>query len=151
MKKTSEIFETSEVSIWHETCFYHVINGGNGVAVGNMPEMAERRLVSMGTKGDEAKGKLEELKGNVKEGVGRATGDTELEAQGKADEFRGSGQQTIAHGRENVERGVEHAKGAVEEGVGRAKDAVGGATGSTRTQAEGKVDEAKGTARQHKP
>lgn len=41
---------------------------------------------------------------------------------------------------------TEHAKGAWEKTKGAVKDAVGGATGDTRTQAEGKIDKAKGAA-----
>ena len=39
-------------------------------------------------------------------------------------------------------------KGMAEEAKGRAKQAWGGATGDDSTQAEGKVDELKGKARQ---
>lgn len=40
----------------------------------------------------------------------------------------------------------EHAKGAWDKTKGAVKDAVGGMTGDTKTQAEGKVDKAKGHA-----
>ncbi|MBB2200235.1 CsbD family protein [Gluconacetobacter tumulisoli] len=43
---------------------------------------------------------------------------------------------------------VEKAKGAVEEGSGRLKDAAGGLTGDLGLQAEGKVDQLAGMARQ---
>lgn len=39
---------------------------------------------------DKAKNKGEELKGQTKETVGKATGDQELEAQGKADQAKGN-------------------------------------------------------------
>jgi uncharacterized protein YjbJ (UPF0337 family) len=48
------------------------------------------------------KGKLDQVKGSVKEAAGRATGDRSTEASGKFDK----------------------AKGKVEEGVGKTKDAI---------------------------
>jgi uncharacterized protein YjbJ (UPF0337 family) len=39
---------------------------------------------------DKAKNKGEELKGKVKEGVGQATGNEDLEAEGKADQISGN-------------------------------------------------------------
>ena len=39
---------------------------------------------------DKANNKGEELKGKVKEGVGRATGNEDLEAEGKADQISGN-------------------------------------------------------------
>ena len=52
---------------------------------------------------DEVDGKLDQAKGNVKEGIGRAFDDEELEAEGRAD----------------------HAGGKVEEGFGKARRKVG--------------------------
>ena len=52
---------------------------------------------------DEVEGKWDQVKGNVKEGIGRATGDADLEAEGQAD----------------------HAGGKVEEGFGKARRKVG--------------------------
>jgi uncharacterized protein YjbJ (UPF0337 family) len=42
----------------------------------------------MGTD-DKAKNKAQELKGQAKEGLGRATDDEELEAEGRADQAKG--------------------------------------------------------------
>ena len=39
---------------------------------------------------DKLKNKGEELKGNVKEGAGRASGDKDLEAEGQADQSKGN-------------------------------------------------------------
>jgi uncharacterized protein YjbJ (UPF0337 family) len=39
---------------------------------------------------DKANNKGEELKGKVKEGVGQATGNEDLEAEGKADQISGN-------------------------------------------------------------
>lgn len=52
---------------------------------------------------DTAEGKLDQVKGVVKQHIGRATGDAELHDEGVADE----------------------ASGQVQEGVGKVKDAVG--------------------------
>ena len=52
---------------------------------------------------DEVEGKWDQVKGNVKEGIGRATGDDDLAAEGQAD----------------------HAGGKVEEGFGKARRKVG--------------------------
>lgn len=54
---------------------------------------------------DEVEGKFDKAKGSIKEGVGRATGDRDLEAEGQAD----------------------HAGGEVQEGFGEAKRKVGDA------------------------
>ena len=39
---------------------------------------------------DKAKNKAEEMKGNVKEGFGKATDDESLEAEGRADQGKGN-------------------------------------------------------------
>ena len=54
---------------------------------------------------DEVKGKLNQAKGNVKQGIGKATGNQRLRDEGVADE----------------------ASGDVQEGVGKLKDKVGDA------------------------
>jgi uncharacterized protein YjbJ (UPF0337 family) len=42
---------------------------------------------------DEIEGKYEQAKGSVKEGIGRVTGDEELEAEGTADKLKGDVQE----------------------------------------------------------
>ena len=44
---------------------------------------------------DRIKGSLEQAKGKIKEGVGKATGDSKLETEGKTDQFTGKVQNTI--------------------------------------------------------
>jgi uncharacterized protein YjbJ (UPF0337 family) len=74
--------------------------------------------------------RIDELKGNIKQGVGKVTGNEELEAEGKAEhdtakasrEVKGTGNQV---------------KGSVEEGVGKM-------TGDEDTQARGVADRLKG-------
>ena len=50
--------------------------------------------MSSGT-GDKLEGKVDEFTGNVKQGVGKATGDSELEAEGQMDEAAGKGKGLI--------------------------------------------------------
>ncbi|HYE13563.1 MAG TPA: CsbD family protein [Pyrinomonadaceae bacterium] len=42
---------------------------------------------------DEMEGKFDQVKGSVKEGVGRATGDEEMEAEGSMDKLKGDVQE----------------------------------------------------------
>ena len=42
---------------------------------------------------DEMEGKYEQAKGSVKEGLGRLTGDEEMEAEGTADKLKGNVQE----------------------------------------------------------
>lgn len=65
---------------------------------------------------DEVEGKVDNLKGKVKEGVGNLTGDKSLEAEGEADQVSGKSQETW---------------GKLKHGVGDAVDAVGDAISNT--------------------
>lgn len=65
---------------------------------------------------DELKGKYEQAKGTVKETVGDATGNRDLEAEGQADQAEGETQETW---------------GKIKRGVGDAVDAVGDAISNT--------------------
>jgi uncharacterized protein YjbJ (UPF0337 family) len=51
---------------------------------------------------DKAKGKFHEVKGKVKEKVGRATNNPDLEAEGQIDKIRGTVQKKIGQ----VEKGL---------------------------------------------
>jgi uncharacterized protein YjbJ (UPF0337 family) len=44
---------------------------------------------------DRIKGSAQQVKGSVKEGVGKLTGDTKLEAEGKADKVAGKVKSTV--------------------------------------------------------
>jgi uncharacterized protein YjbJ (UPF0337 family) len=98
----------------------------------------------MGTD-DKISNKAEELKGQGKEAVGKATGDERLEAEGKAD-------QVMANLKQAGEKIKEAAKGIfndvggkisnkAEELKGKGKEATGKATGDERLEAEGKADQ----------
>ena len=47
----------------------------------------------MGANEERMKGKGEELKGNLKQGVGRMIDDEQMEAEGRADELKGRARQ----------------------------------------------------------
>jgi uncharacterized protein YjbJ (UPF0337 family) len=61
---------------------------------------------------DQAEGQFEQVKGKMKQGIGKATGDQALHDEGAADELAG-----------DVQEGV----GKAREGVGKAKEKVGNA------------------------
>jgi uncharacterized protein YjbJ (UPF0337 family) len=56
---------------------------------------------------DKAKNKAQELKGTAKENVGRASGDRDLEAEGRSDRAKGS----IKQAAEKVKDAVKGARG----------------------------------------
>lgn len=62
----------------------------------------------MGT-GDKFENKAEEVGGKVKEGVGRATGDEELKAEGKADQTESK----VKQAGEKIKDAVENVKDAL--------------------------------------
>src|SRR3712207_2303905 len=87
------------------------------------------------------KGKGEELKGNLKQGIGRMTDDEQMEAEGRADELRGEGGQEAAKASERM-------RGAGEELKGKVKGAAGDLLDDEQMHAEGHAEELKGKARQ---
>jgi len=74
--------------------------------------------------------RMHEIKGNVKQGVGRVTGSEELEAEGRAEH-------DTAHAAREVKGMGNQVKGHIEEGVGRV-------TGDEETEARGVADRLKG-------
>ena len=65
---------------------------------------------------DEVEGKVENIGGKIKEGIGNLTGDRSLEAEGEADQVEGQSQETW---------------GKLKRGVGDTIDAVGDAISNT--------------------
>ena len=65
---------------------------------------------------DEVEGKVENVGGKIKEGIGNLTGDRNLEREGEADQVEGQSQETW---------------GKLKRGVGDAVDAVGDAISNT--------------------
>ncbi len=76
--------------------------------------------------------RMDEVKGNVKKGAGKVTGDKELESEGRAE-------QDTAHAAREVKGAANQVKGSVKEGIGKV-------TGDEETQARGKADKLKGDA-----
>ena len=90
---------------------------------------------------ERGKGKMDELVGNVKQGIGNLTGNERMEAEGRAQELGGESRQHVA-------KGVGHTKGMAEEAKGSLKEGFGNLTGNERMQAEGEADQLKGEGRQ---
>lgn len=59
---------------------------------------------------DDAKNKVQDLKGQAKEAVGSATGNSDLEAEGQVDQAIAAVKDTIAGAAEKVKEGVEAVK-----------------------------------------
>lgn len=95
----------------------------------------------MNENNERAKGKLDEVVGNVKQGLGNLTGNERLEAEGHAQELSGETRQDAA-------KTVGTAKGAVQELKGNLKQGLGNLTGNERLEAEGHADELSGESRQ---
>jgi uncharacterized protein YjbJ (UPF0337 family) len=95
----------------------------------------------MGTAANRTEGVAEQIGGKVKKGIGRAIGNEQMEAEGRAKELKGEA-------REETAKASERGKGAVEEAVGAVKKNVGAVIDNEQMQAEGKAKELKGEARQ---
>jgi uncharacterized protein YjbJ (UPF0337 family) len=76
--------------------------------------------------------RLDELKGNVKEGLGKVTGNERLEAEGDAEA--------------DTAKARRETKGAMRQAGGKVKEAVGDLTDDERLEAEGKADQLRGRA-----
>lgn len=74
--------------------------------------------------------RIDETKGNLKQGLGKVTGNTDMEAEGRAE-------QETAHARREVKGAGNQLKGSVEEGLGKV-------TGDDETRARGTADRIKG-------
>lgn len=76
--------------------------------------------------------RIDEAKGNIKEGVGKMTGNRDLQAEGRAEH-------DTAKAKRNVKGAAKQAKGHIEEGLGRV-------TGDDETRARGMADRMRGDA-----
>src|SRR5215210_1480090 len=74
--------------------------------------------------------RMDELKGNLKEGAGKLTGNERMEAEGDT--------------QADTAKAKREAKGAAREAGGSLKEAAGKLVGSERTEAEGKADKLRG-------
>lgn len=62
---------------------------------------------------DEVEGKYEQAKGSVKEGLGRLTGDEELEAEGTKDKLKGDVQEGWGNAKRKVGDAIEDVGDAI--------------------------------------
>lgn len=85
-------------------------------------------------------GAAEKLGGKVEGAVGKAIGNEQMEAEGRAKELKGAAKQKAA-------KAGERAKGKKEKALGAVKNRVGAAIGNEQMQAEGKGKELQGEAR----
>jgi len=76
--------------------------------------------------------RLDELKGSVKQGAGKVTGDKDLEAEGEAEH--------------DAARATRQAKGVGNQIKGSVEEGVGKLTGDDETRARGAADRLKGDA-----
>jgi uncharacterized protein YjbJ (UPF0337 family) len=74
--------------------------------------------------------RLDEMKGDIKEGVGKVTGNRDLEAEGRAEH-------DTAKARRETKGAAKQVKGSVEEGLGKV-------TGDEETRARGTADRIRG-------
>ena len=95
----------------------------------------------MGTNEERLKGAGEELKGNVKKGVGDVLDDKQMQAEGEAERLKGQARQDAA-------KSAERLKGAGEELKGNVKKGVGDVLDDEQMEAEGEAEGLKGQARQ---
>jgi len=63
----------------------------------------------MSSTSDKVKGMANEAVGNVKQGVGKATDNDKLRAEGKAQELKGDAQQAVGKTKDAVKKGVDKA------------------------------------------
>ena len=61
----------------------------------------------MSSTGDKVKGMANEAAGNIKQGVGKATDNGKLQAEGKAQEIKGEGQQAKGKVKDAVKKGTD--------------------------------------------
>jgi uncharacterized protein YjbJ (UPF0337 family) len=67
------------------------------------------RRNTMGSTGDKVKGMANEAAGNVKQGVGKATGNDKMRAEGVVQEKKGEAQQAVGKAKDAVKKGVDKA------------------------------------------
>ncbi|HEV2368632.1 MAG TPA: CsbD family protein [Acidimicrobiales bacterium] len=67
------------------------------------------------TASDKASNKTQDVKGNIKEGVGKATGNRDLEAKGKADQVKAALKDAAAHVKDAAGEVAEHVRDAADE------------------------------------
>jgi uncharacterized protein YjbJ (UPF0337 family) len=79
--------------------------------------------------------RIDEFKGGLKEGAGKMTGDTELEAEGR-------GEREIARARRNIKGVGDQIKGGVERGIGKLSGDKSREAEGAGTQLKGDIERA---------
>ena len=97
--------------------------------------------LKMGSVANRGEGVAEQVGGKIKEGIGKLTGNEQMQAEGEAKEAKGEA-------REEAAKASERAKGTTQELGGTVKNRVGAAIGNEQMQAEGKAKELEGEARE---
>jgi uncharacterized protein YjbJ (UPF0337 family) len=100
-----------------------------------------RGNVMQNTTTTRAKGKLKELSGKAKAGVGKLIGNEQMQLEGKAQATGSKTRQAAAKAGERLQGGAEEFGGTVKKGIGRAVE-------DKEMEAEGSKEERKGKARQ---
>ena len=62
---------------------------------------------------DKIKGLANEAVGNIKQGIGSATGNEKLQAEGKAQELKGEAQKTVGDAKDGIKGAAQSAADAV--------------------------------------
>lgn len=94
----------------------------------------------MSNTSDRAVGAVKELGGKIKGAVGKAIGNRQMEAEGKAAQYEGAARQAAA-------KASERGKAMVESVAGAVKERVGAAIGNEQLELEGKAESLVGEAR----
>ncbi|MBV7515430.1 uncharacterized protein YjbJ (UPF0337 family) [Pseudomonas sp. 478] len=63
----------------------------------------------MSSTGDKVKGMANEAAGNVKQGVGKATGNEKMRSEGVAQERKGEAQQAVGKVKDALKKGIDKA------------------------------------------
>ncbi|MHC8331769.1 CsbD family protein [Pseudomonas sp. LB3P25] len=63
----------------------------------------------MSSTGDKAKGLANEAVGNVKQGVGKATGNDKMRTEGVLQERKGEAQQAVGKAKDAIKKGIDKA------------------------------------------
>ncbi len=96
---------------------------------------------------DRTDGAGHKVVGAIKDAVGKLTGDTKLQAEGKVEHAAGSVQNAAGKVEDEPHHGVDHDRieGAGKKLGGSIKEGVGKLTGDSKLEAEGKAQKAAGT------
>ncbi|KAG0260542.1 hypothetical protein BGZ95_004399 [Linnemannia exigua] len=90
---------------------------------------------------------LHSIIGGAKESLGRAVGSEQLAAEGAAEKAKADTRAATHAAQAQAQKTQNHAQGVADNISGRVKSTVGAATGNTKMEAEGHVQQAAGDIR----